>query len=649
MDPNQNPIEKRALPSALGVPGLLAIGYGSVGPAVFYSAGIVAAYALGATPIAFAIAGLIFAVTALTYAEGASMFPESGGAAAFARHAFNDFVGFVAGWALLLAGVVTVAITAFAAVHYLGWFFVPLRDVRVGASVAMGLVAVLITIHSLGVRGFDRLNQVTVAFGFVTLAIVAIAAAVLLSPAPFGPGQPAASGQPTASALVYGVSIALIGFTGIDSFARMPREARNPAKNLPVAVYLTIGAVLEVTVGINMVAIRALAPHELGSTWRLEPMQGIAHALGAVWQPFETYLWPWMALLAVTLLVIASNAALLGVSRLAYSMGTRRQLPGAICELHPGFKTPIRALLLFGGLAIVLLASAFFSEDLLGNLADLYGFGALLAFMLAHAAVLALGISRPDLDRSFKVPFRVRFRDKEIPLPAALGFVATGAVWILVVMAHPWGRTIGILWLLGGIMVYAFHRQRVEESPLSAWDTRPAAETFLVPMDLRRILVPTLGTAFSEEMVAVACRLAKRERATVRALYIYEVPPALPVTELPLDEQRKGAAVLERAAQIGEGLGVRVELALYQGRKAGPMILTEAERLGVDVILMGLNPGRLLQEGVGGAPTIGKTVAYVLKHCNCRVLLSRPCRVGSEGPESAGIASVTSLMDLGRE
>lgn len=227
-----------------------------------------------------------------------------------------------------------------------------------------------------------------------------------------------------------------------------------------------------------------------------------------------------------------------------------------------------------------------------------------------------------------------------------LGFAATATTFVVVVVTHPWARVVGFFWIIGGIFMYSFHRQR-EELPLTTTFVMSGVEPILVPMSLKRILVPTIGTPFSEEMVAVACRLAKRERATVRALYIYEVPPSLPVNDLPPEEERKGSEILQRALQIGEGLSVNVELVFLQGRKAGPMIVSEAERMNAEVILMGLDPERRIQERVGGAPAVGKTVEYVLKNANCRILLSRPPRTGGKD-QAQGVAAATAGLAGGR-
>ena len=137
-------LTEHGLRRSVGVPGLFATAYGNVGSSIYYALGLVAAHALGLTPLVFMFAGGLFVLTAKTYAEGASMFPEAGGSSSFARHAFNEVVSFFAGWALTLDYIITIAISAFFVPHYLGAFFPALThnpgDI-IGGLVTIALLA----------------------------------------------------------------------------------------------------------------------------------------------------------------------------------------------------------------------------------------------------------------------------------------------------------------------------------------------------------------------------------------------------------------------------------------------------------------------------------------------------------------------------
>ena len=156
----------------LGTPALFATAYGNVGLSIYYALGLTAVYALGLTPVVFVVAGVVFAMTAATYAEGTARYPEAGGSASFARHAFNELVSFVAGSSQMLVYVVTVAVSAFFVPHYLSIFWEPLRtnpwDIVGGAIV----IVVLVTLNIVGVTEAAKLS--------ITLAVVDFATQVLL-------------------------------------------------------------------------------------------------------------------------------------------------------------------------------------------------------------------------------------------------------------------------------------------------------------------------------------------------------------------------------------------------------------------------------------------------------------------------------------
>ena len=149
-------VVERGLRRTVGVPGLFATAYGNVGSSIYYALGLVAAHALGLTPVVFIFAGGLFALTAKTYAEGASMYPEAGGSSSFARHAFNEVASFFAGWALTLDYIITIAISAFFVPHYLGAFFPALRH---NPGDIIGGIVVIALLAALNIRGLRRVGQ----------------------------------------------------------------------------------------------------------------------------------------------------------------------------------------------------------------------------------------------------------------------------------------------------------------------------------------------------------------------------------------------------------------------------------------------------------------------------------------------------------
>src|SRR5438309_8691890 len=165
-------ITERGLRRTVGVPGLFATAYGNVGSSIYYALGLVALHALGFTPVVFMLAGGLFALTAKTYAEGAAMYPEAGGASSFARHAFNELASFFAGWALTLDYIITIAISAFFVPHYLGAFWPALNHHPgdlIGGAVTIALLAGL---NIRGLRESASLNIVLALLDLVTQVLL---------------------------------------------------------------------------------------------------------------------------------------------------------------------------------------------------------------------------------------------------------------------------------------------------------------------------------------------------------------------------------------------------------------------------------------------------------------------------------------------
>src|ERR1700761_7564707 len=176
-------LTEHGLRRSVGVPGLFATAYGNVGSSIYYALGLVAAHALGLTPLVFMFAGGLFVLTAKTYAEGAAMYPEAGGSSSFARHAFNDVVSFFAGWALSLDYIITIAISAFFVPHYLGAFFPALNhnpgDI-IGGAVTIALLTVL------NIRGLRESASLNIGLALLDLAtqvaLVLLGAVLVFNP-----------------------------------------------------------------------------------------------------------------------------------------------------------------------------------------------------------------------------------------------------------------------------------------------------------------------------------------------------------------------------------------------------------------------------------------------------------------------------------
>ncbi len=231
---------------------MFATAYGNVGSSIYYALGLVAAHALGLTPLVFLFAGGLFALTAKTYAEGASMFPEAGGSSSFARHAFNDVVSFFAGWALSLDYILTIAISAFFVPHYLS-AFPGLGALKHNPDDIFGGLIVVVLLAVLNIRGLGESAKLN-----LVLAILDLCTQVLLvgarrlpraQPAPADPPGPPRQARRRWRELIFALSLAMLAYTGIETVANMAEESKDPGKQVPKAVNLVVLAVLGVYAG----------------------------------------------------------------------------------------------------------------------------------------------------------------------------------------------------------------------------------------------------------------------------------------------------------------------------------------------------------------------------------------------------------------
>jgi basic amino acid/polyamine antiporter, APA family len=450
----------RRLNRVLGTGALFSAAYGNVGSSIYYALGVVSMSALGLTPPVLILSGVIFLFTALTYAEGATAIPESGGSGAFARRAFNDWVSFTASWVLMIDYIVTMAISAFFAANYLGFFFPFLKTFPANSIVGIFIIVALAFINIVGVKESSRVNILLVVIDIVTQVMVAILGVVLIISLPTLIQNVRWGVAPTFDQLLFGISISMVAYTGIETIANLGSEARDPVKSIPRAVMMVFFTVIVLYSLLSMTALSAYPVYQapdgrwvsdLTQRFLEDPIMGIAYAMPGILPMFLGF---WVALLASTILIIATNAGMLGASRLAYFMGQRQQLPGIFSNLSKKSHVPMNSIMLFSAIAIVLV-----STGKVEFLADLYAFGAVLAYTLAHASIIALRIKEPQLPRPFKIPINIKVKGKEIPVTAVLGGLVTAVTWIIVVYTHPIGRIVGFAWLAVGLTIFYFFRR----------------------------------------------------------------------------------------------------------------------------------------------------------------------------------------------
>jgi APA family basic amino acid/polyamine antiporter len=617
------------LQRVLGVNALFATAYGNVGSSIYYALGLVAGLALGLTPLVFVITGIFFFCTAATYAEATAMFPEAGGSSSFARRAFNEFVSFFAAWAQMLNYVITVAISAFFVPHYIGGlFWEPLRSAPGDVAFAAAVIVVLSLVNVVGIKESAGLNIVLALVDFGTQLLMVVVGAVLVFSPQILTDSVRLGVAPTWTDFLLAIPLGMIAYTGIETISNMAEEARDEAVTIPKAIARVRTAVYAIYFTLPAVALSALPVVQDPSTGEYRTLLGVAEEdggyagdpilgvvkqldLGLMQQPGELY----VGLLAATILLIATNAGIIGVSRLVYSMGIHRQVPDRLRRLHPRYNTPWVGILVFGIVACVTLLPG--QAEFLGNM---YAFGAMLSFTIAHAAVIALRLREPDRERPYRGPGTLRLAGRELPGFALFGGAATALAFVVVTALNPVVALAGTIWLALGIAIYALYRRRhgldlvttakiVVPQPVTA--TEAEYDSVLIALEVDR---------FSPQIVATAAKLAARGGRGIYVLVTITVPQSLPIgADLPEHEAGAFAVIEQARILVGRRVGGRfVKVRAGQG---GRVIVDEAVAIRAEAIILPLPPR------AGGATLFGKTVETVLAERPCRVIIeSEPSR-----------------------
>jgi basic amino acid/polyamine antiporter, APA family len=612
----------RGLERVLGTGSLFSTAYGNVGSSIYYALGLVAVFALGMTPVVFLIAGLIFMCTAASYTEATTMFPEAGGSSSFARRAFNEFWSCVTAWGQMLNYIITVAISAFFLPHYLGDIWEPLLTSPGDILFGIGVVVVLGAINIFGAREAAGVNIVLALADFATqLMLVVLGIVLVLSPetlvenVDFGV-------SPRVTDFLIAIPVGMVAFTGIDTISNMAEEARDYGRTIPRAMRGVVVAVMTISLTLPAVALSAM-PVEDGRTllalgpdeggFADNPVLGVVKnlGLGGVQPVAELY----VALLAATILLVATNAGIIGLSRLSYSMGQYRQLPERLRQLHPRFRTPYVAIIVFGMAACLTMLPG--QAEFLGTV---YAFGAMLSFTVAHASVIALRVTHPDLARPSRGRGDTPIAGRRVPVYALVGGLGTGASFIAVSVLNLETLITGVVWLTLGIATYVIYRRR---QGLSLTEThkvvlpKPAVEH---EVEYESVLVAFEDGQYSADAVATAVRLAARRRRGIHVLVVITVPPNSPIdAEMP-DQESRAASLIDSARVLG-GRRVTGHWEKVRPGGGGRRIVEEAKDIRARAIVMSLPPRRT------GKSLFGKTLETVLAERPCRVIIDSSPRV----------------------
>jgi APA family basic amino acid/polyamine antiporter len=611
--------KNQGLERVLGTGALFSTAYGNVGSSIYYALGLVAVFALGMTPVVFLIAGMIFIATAATYTEATTMYPEAGGSSSFARHAFNEFGSAITAWGQMLNYVITVAISAFFLPHYLAGIWEPLGKSPADIICGVTVVLFLAVVNVVGTKEAAGINIVLAIADFATqILLVVIGIFLVLSPetlvanVDFGV-------SPEVSDFLIAIPVGMVAFTGIDTISNMAEEARDYGKTIPRAMKGVVVAVMSISLTLPAVALSAM-PVEDGRTllavsseqggYADNPILGIVKNLGL--GSFEAVAELYVGVLAATILLVATNAGLIGLSRLSYSMGQYRQLPEQLRQLHPRFRTPYIAIIVFSLIACAIMLPG--QAELLGTI---YAFGAMLAFTVAHVSVIRLRYRDPDRERPWRVPLNVRIRGGDVPVISVLGGLGTGIAFVVVTVLNTETMIAGFLWLTMGTLIYVSYRRRQGLSLTQT--TKVVVPKAIVEREVEyeSVLVAFEDGQYSPQAVATAVKLAARRRRGIHVLVTISVPNSLPIDAALPELESRAQSTIDSARVLGRRR-VSGHWEKVRGGEAGRRVVDEAREIRAAAIVLTPPPR------TPGGSLFGRTIETVLQERPARVIVEAP-------------------------
>ena len=447
-------------------------GYADVGADIYAALGLVIAATQGGAVAAFALAGIVYIMIGLAYTELAAAYPVAGGGQYFSLRGLGDFWGFVCGSALLLDYTIDIALFTVASAGYINFFFPvlktttvdfgPFRNVAIVWCIeAIIMTLILIWLNMRGMRESSLVNEILGAIDIISESGIIIFGFIFA----WQPDLLASQWQWQVAhwdwrQFMYGSSLAIISFVGLESISQAAQETRRPATIVPrtsIALIFTvfIFAISFSTLSLGILPWKEFVGHEG------DPIAMLVNRvpyIGMVAGPFT-------ALLGATILFISANSGVMSASRLTFSMSQFHFISPWFDKVHPKYRTPVRTIAIFSSIGIVQIALAFlFGQDaameILGNM---YAFGATLGYSLVFVALIRLRFRDPYTPRPYKMPLnlRIRYHGREIDLPI-LGFIGTAGVLFVfaeVVITHDIGRIAGPTWVILCFLYYAWYRK----------------------------------------------------------------------------------------------------------------------------------------------------------------------------------------------
>jgi amino acid transporter/nucleotide-binding universal stress UspA family protein len=589
----ESPKHTTELARDMGLMHVTMIGVGAmIGAGIFVLTGLAAGVAGPALLLVFAFNGLVTGLTAMSYAELGSCFPEAGGGYLWVKEALPQPNGFLSGWISWFAHAVACSLYAVAfgtftvdLLHMAGidfnllLSFTSSSEPYILAAKLISVFATLLFVY-INFRGAKETGQAETLITIIKIIVIAMFIGFGLyaifagtTPEPW-PDHFRGFFQKGPIGIIMAMGLTFIAFEGYEIIAQCGEEVKNPKKNIPRSIFLSLLIVVPIYILVAFVALGAAAPEGDIPTWQYLGEKGEMAMIEAAEHFMLGKLGRVIFLIGGLFSTMSAlNATVYSSSRVSFAMGRDHNLPGVFGKIHPKKRTPHMAIFI-SGVMIILMAVLLPIEDIASATDAMF----LLLFIFVNLAVINLRKNRPDLDRGFKVPF--------FPFIPILATVLNLILAVFLFFYRPLGVWVCLGYLAFGIGFFYLYSRRKEFMAKAAPAVHAEHPVFEVaPRDFH-ILVPVANEKTVEKLQRFAVRMAKAYTADITALNVIQVP-----AQLPPSEGRKyvecARSLLGKAIDVAEKEEIPVYSLVKLTHNVPKAIIETCEERKIDLMVLG--------------------------------------------------------------
>lgn len=587
-----------------------------IGGGIFTLLGFAAGFAGPLLPLIMFLNGIVAFMTVLVYAELGSSFRDAGGGYLWIRKALGPRIGHLSGWFSWFAHSVACGVYALSLGFYTDVILLEILLPKIGITfgdeafihrvIALFAIIFLSLVNYRGVSTTEKLGTVIVLIEVLTILIfVGLGVATIF----FGPSSEVSNISPLmpygVGGLLAGMGIIYLAFQGSEITAQHAEELRNPKQDLPRAIFISFGIVLVIYLLVSLIVV--IGPKAPVPAWQMLEHAGEAALVEATRYFVLPHIGVPIVLLGGVLAAFAAlNATIFSSSRVFYALGKAQSIPQWMARPHPKYKTPyigvIASAILIIGMTILLP---------LKDIAAVADILFITLFFLVHWAFLRMRRSFPDIERPFIVPFH--------PLPSVIAMVSYAVLLIQLFHVSPWGVTITVIWLVGGLIIYEGYAEVKEEEDISAHMVSELRENFCDPNDENlshyRILVPIFSPYNWQDVLPYIVALGKAQHSKIAVMIMIEFPPNAPI--LVGERERQQFVALQQ--EIGHAVrehAIDYDIFPETTQSSVDTVLSIVRKENSDLLLVPWSAFKALKRGFSA-----ESLNRVLRETNCDLVV----------------------------